>query len=338
MVQQPYRDVRYEWLAPNGESVDGTIYDDFGEIGWVDYPMPPETGKGGYEALELVFGMSVVRTTLEFSPAMLGQWVPLLTTRIEYQELSFQAFTMRGLRGSVKEEFPPRHVAASPGMDLFRHTERYHSTFTVDGSFSGEAHHVSLSLTVLQQLIGDAMADRLLAGLALTQPPALVVRAIPLHISHLLMAAMTPTLKGPSRNLYCQAKILEYLSALVDFICCDTSAAPVHNSRSRQRVQAIYDQLIASEGKPPTLDELAIQYGRSAKLLNEEFSQEYGNSIHGCMMEHRMVQAHAALLHTNVSIKQLAARLGYAHVSNFAIAFKRQFGYPPGSVRKKDNP
>ena len=157
MIPKPYKDVRYEWLSPSEESCDGKIRDDFGKSGWVDYPMLPETGKGGYEALELVFGMSVVRTTLEFSPEMLGQWLPLMTTHIEYTEPSFQAFTMRGLRGSVKEEFPPSHVAVSPGMDLFRHTERYCSTFTVDAGFSGEAHHVSLSRTVLNQLIGEAM-------------------------------------------------------------------------------------------------------------------------------------------------------------------------------------
>jgi AraC-like DNA-binding protein len=335
MSKKPYKDVRYEWLSPSGEPLNETIYDDFGEVGWMEYPMPPETGSGGYEAVELVLGMSVVRTKLDFSPAMLGQWVPLMTTRIEFAEPSFQAFTMRGLRGSVKEEFPPSHVAASPGMDLFRHTERYCSTFTVDGSFSGEAHHVSLSRTVLNQLIGESTGNRLLAKLSITRPPALTVRAIPLHVSQLLMTAMTPTLTGPTRKLYCQAKILEYLAALGAYVCADAGAMPERNQRSKQRSQAIYDQLLACEGKLPTLDELAQQYGRSMKLLNEEFAAEFGHSIYAFIMEHRLAQAHAALAQTDVSIKQLAAHLGYAHVSNFTIAFKRRFGYPPGSLRRK---
>jgi AraC-like DNA-binding protein len=335
MTKQPYKDVRYEWLAPNGEPLNDTIYADFGEIGWMDYPMPPETGKGGYEAVELVLGMSVVRTTFEFSPAMLGQWVPLMTTRIEFTEPSFQALTMRGIHGSVKEEFPPSHLAASPGMDLFRHTEQYCSTFTVDGSFSGEAHHVSLSRTVLNQLIGETLGDRLLKALLIIQPPALTVRAIPLHVSQLLMTALTPALTGPTRKLYCQAKILEYLAALSAFVCVDPGASPERNQRSKQRSQAIYDQLLACEGKLPTLDELAQQHGRSMKLLNEEFAAEFGHSIYAFIVEHRLAQAHAALAKTDVSIKQLAARLGYAHVSNFTIAFKRRFGYPPGSLRRK---
>lgn len=36
-----------------------------------------------------------------------------------------------------------------------------------------------------------------------------------------------------------------------------------------------------------------------------------------------------------MSLKRLAERLGYAHVNNFTIAFKRTFGYPPGSLRKR---
>ena len=337
MIPKPYKDVRYEWLSPSEESCDGKIRDDFGKSGWVDYPMLPETGKGGYEALELVFGMSVVRTTLEFSPEMLGQWLPLMTTHIEYTEPSFQAFTMRGLRGSVKEEFPPSHVAVSPGMDLFRHTERYCSTFTVDAGFSGEAHHVSLSRTVLNQLIGEAMGDLLLEELSIARAPDLTVRSIPLHVSHLLMAAMTPMLIGPTRNLYCQAKILEYLAALGEYVSADAKRLPMRSQRSKQRAQAIYDQLVACDGKLPTLIELAQQYGRSMKLLNEEFTAEFGRSIFGFMTEHRLEQAHAALVKSDVSIKQLAARLGYTHVSNFAIVFKRRYGYPPGSLRRKSN-
>jgi AraC-like DNA-binding protein len=69
--------------------------------------------------------------------------------------------------------------------------------------------------------------------------------------------------------------------------------------------------------------------------LRTTASLEFGSSIHGCMMEHRLSQAHAALRQTDTSIKQLAARLGYAHVSNFTIAYKRKFGYPPGSLRRK---
>jgi DNA-binding response OmpR family regulator len=115
-----------------------------------------------------------------------------------------------------------------------------------------------------------------------------------------------------------------------DHLCVEQEVFPQRNQRSR----AICDLLIKHEGKAPTLDELAQQFGRSAKLLNEEFADEFGQSIYSFMSEHRLIQAHAALAQTDVPIKQLAARLGYAHVNNFSIAFKRRYGYPPGSLRR----
>ena len=335
MKMKPFKSVTFEWLAEDGEAVDGSADRRFGESGWQDYPMPPECGKGGYEALDLPLGMTFVRTVLEFSPALLGQQLPLIEVDAEFTEPTFQAMSFRGLRGGINEAFPPARLAVSPGIDLFRHTGHYRSAFTADATFSGEACHVSIGRTVLDQLIDNEVAEALLAGLDITQRPAIAVRSIPLHVSQLLFSAATPTLTGSTRQLFCQAKVLEYLAALAHLVCANDEVLPEHNQKARQRVHAIHAQLLASEGKLPTLDELAQQYGRSAKLLNEEFAHEFGSSIHACMMEHRLTQAHAALQQTDVSIKQLAARLGYTHVSNFTIAFKRKFGYPPGSLRRK---
>ena len=40
------------------------------------------------------------------------------------------------------------------------------------------------------------------------------------------------------------------------------------------------------------------------------------------------------IVKTDLALKVLAARLGYAHVSNFTAAFRRQFGVTPGSLRR----
>ena len=331
MKLKPFKAVKFDWLSESGETVDGSENNRFGESGWLEYPMPPEHGKGGYEAIDLTLGMTFVRTALEFSPSMLGKQLPLIDVDAEFTEPTFQVMSFRGLRGGITELYPPARLAASPGIELFRYTEHYRSSFTADATFSGEACHVSIGHTVLEQLIGEEVAAALLANLDIAQPPAITARPIPLHISQHIFSADTPTLSGSARQLFCQAKILEYMAALVHLVCAKDEIPPEHNQKARQRAETIHAQLIASEGKLPTLDELAFQYGRSAKLLNEEFALEFGKSIYTYMAEHRLMQAHAALQQTEISIKQLAGKLGYAHVSNFTIAFKRHFGYPPDS-------
>ena len=334
MNLKPFKSVTFEWLSESGNAIQGSQDRNFGESGWMDYPMLPENGKGGYEVLSLAIGLTFVRTALEFTPSVLGKQLPLIEVDTEFTEPTFQVMSFRGLRGAVNEAYPPARLAVSPGIDLLRHTQHYRSAFIADATFSGEACHVSISRTVLNQLIGHDVTRALLATLEIAEAPAVVVRPIPLHVSQLLFSADTPSLTGATRKLFCQAKVLEYLAALVHSVCVSDEMAPEHNQKSRLRAQAIHAQLLAVEGKLPTLDELAKQYGRSAKLLNDEFAQEFGNSIYGFMTDHRLTLAHAALEHSNVTIKHLAAKLGYTHVNNFTIAFKRKFGYPPGVLRR----
>jgi len=334
MIPKPFKTVTFEWLSDAGEKVAGTEDRNFGTAGWLDYPMPPRCGKGGYEALDLTLGMTFVRTALEFSPSVLGKMLPMMEVDAEFLEPTFHAMSLRGVRGGLIEMYPPAGLALSPGVDLFRYTKHYRSTFTADATSSGEACHCSIGRTVLNQLIGSDVAETLLASLGISEPPSTIAKQIPLHVSQLMISAAASTLSGSTRKLFCQAKILEYLAALVHLVCASAEVVPEHNQRSRNRSLALHAKLLSCEGKLPTLDELANEFGRSAKLLNEEFGQEFGKSIYAFMTEHRLNQAHAAMQSTNTSIKQLAAKLGYSHVNNFTNAFKKKFGYPPGSLRR----
>lgn len=335
MIESPFKNVHFDWLSESGSKVESFLPTDFCESGWIAYPMPSETGSGGYELLDLALGTSVVRTSIAFTPSMLGKWVPLMDVNAEFTEPSFQAMTLRGLRGNVQERFPPAQIAISEGIDLFRHTPHYASSFTADASYSGDGFHLSIARSTMNRLIGDTVAKALLTQLNLTQVPGVAAHSVPLHVSQHIVNATAPALTGSTRKLYCQAKVLEYLAALVHHMCANTKPAPERNQKSKQRIRAIHDQLVNCEGKLPTLDELSAQYGCSARLLNEEFALEFGQSIYNFVMSHRLTQAHAALQQTDISIKQLAAKLGYAHVSNFTIAFKRRFSYSPGSLRRK---
>ncbi len=301
----------------------------------MDYPFHAETGKGKYELIHLALGMMISRSIIEFSPSVIGKYITLLKVSAEFDSPTFQVNVAKGLRGSVDEHSLSSSLAISPGMDLFRHCQRYDSTFFADASFSGELTHLSVPFGMLQSLIGIEETSHVFRKLMIASTPAVAVHPIPLHISNLLIQATKKGFSGSSRHLFAQAKTLEYLAALVEHLGASSPSKPERQEKTLERVHAIHDQLVACEGRLPTLDELAGQYGRSAKLLNEEFSQEFGLSIFAFITDYRLLQAHEALQHTDISIKQLAARLGYAHVSNFTIAFKHRFGYPPRSLRRR---
>ncbi|WP_186343219.1 helix-turn-helix domain-containing protein [Allochromatium palmeri] len=79
---------------------------------------------------------------------------------------------------------------------------------------------------------------------------------------------------------------------------------------------------------------LAQHFGRSAQTLNREFKERFGLPIAAYVSAQRLQEAHAAIANTATPLKVIAANLGYSHVNHFSNAFRRQFGYSPGALRK----
>ena len=115
---------------------------------------------------------------------------------------------------------------------------------------------------------------------------------------------------------------------------CNWDFAPTSAVKLRQ-VHQLYEEISGLQGKVPTLDELAKQYGMSARVLNKEFRKVYGVSIFSYISELRLKEAHEALLKTDLPMKNMALNMGYSHVNHFISAFGKKFGYSPGSLRKR---
>ena len=105
-------------------------------------------------------------------------------------------------------------------------------------------------------------------------------------------------------------------------------------SHKIEAIHELHDHLMVLEGKLPTMAVMAQQTGLSQGELNKVFTEEYGMPVHRFVQQQRMTEAHEAVAFSKVPLKVLAHRLGYSHVNHFITAFKRQFGYPPGSLRK----
>lgn len=186
--------------------------------------------------------------------------------------------------------------------------------------------------SLLQSLLGDSVEAMLMARLGLNKTVKAVTRKTPPHLNTPLKDAMSDRYAGPARRLFAQAKALEYLGGLIGFLQADDGKAS--QRRHTKKVRELREYLLALEGRIPTLSQLAADFGLSAKQLNIEFKAEFGQSIFNYITSNRLEQAHAALLESSIPMKVLAERLGYSHVNHFITAFKRKFGYSPGSVRK----
>ena len=83
---------------------------------------------------------------------------------------------------------------------------------------------------------------------------------------------------------------------------------------------------------PPSIQQLAKIVSISESKLKKDFKTMYGSPIYEYYQKARMQAAQDKLLTGNFSVKEVAMELGYANLSNFTIAFKKEFGVLPSQL------
>ena len=335
MTKTPRAPVTVRWLIDPDESVRvaAVLPVEVEVLQHGAYPFPPELGHGWFERLTLGPGVSLYRGVHRFRPGTPGRLVPLGEFTADFPETMLWAQSVRGGTILHRELVPPAELIYRPGHDFFRRADRIHSIPAVDSSSDSEMTCLLIAEGALAGLLGKELAPHLIVRLGLQRPPVATVLAMPRHLSAPLHAALSPTLSGQVQRLYGQAKVLEYLCALAAHLGADESEGP-RKRRAQDSVRALHDHLLRLEGKLPTVEQLALGFGMSARRLNDAFARQYGEPIYAFVTSVRLMEAHAALLEGDLPIKVLSQRLGYSHVNHFTRAFTKKFGYPPGSLRR----
>jgi AraC-like DNA-binding protein len=302
------------------------------------YSMPPEVGKAWLDSLIFPDGIALYRAVHEMQPSPRGQLIPILEVNGVSAEPTFNAQIWLSGLGCHHEYWkglnaPPVEIVAFPGRDTFRYKKLWQTKVLVEGGVTSEMKSVVVPDSVMRTLLGEEPVETLLSRLGLTDTRQAVVLPMPLYVSAPLREAMSGQFSGAARKLFAQARILDYLGGLLSFVMSD-ELAPSQPAPDR-KVEELHHYLLSLEGQMPTLIDLAREFGISARRLNADFTAKYGQSIYGFVMEHRLAQAHDILLAEPLPMKTLATRLGYSHVNHFSAAFKKRFGYPPGSLRRK---
>lgn len=82
----------------------------------------------------------------------------------------------------------------------------------------------------------------------------------------------------------------------------------------------------------PSIQQLAKMVSISESKLKKDFKTMYGYPIYEYYQKARMQAAQDKLLTRKYSVKEVAMELGYANLSNFTIAFKKEFGVLPSQL------
>ena len=323
-------------LEPAGDAV--TLERAGPDLQRLPYAMPPEIGVAWLDSLIFPDGIVLYRAVHEMAPSPRGQLIPLMDVDGLSEEPAFNAQIWLSGLGCHHEywqgrDAPAVEIVAFPGRDTFRYKRLWQAKVLVEGGVTSEMKSVVVPDSVMRTLLGGDATDTLVSRLGLSEARQTVVLPMPLHVSAPLRDAMSSQFTGAARKLFAQARILDYLGGLLHFVLSED--LPPAQPASDRKMEYLRDHLVNLEGAMPTLIDLAKQFGVSARRLNANFAAKYGQSIYSFVTEHRLAQAHALLLSEPIALKTLSKRLGYSHVNHFSTAFKKRFGYPPGSLRRK---
>jgi AraC-like DNA-binding protein len=96
-------------------------------------------------------------------------------------------------------------------------------------------------------------------------------------------------------------------------------------------VQILTDNQLS---KFPSIDSLSRTAMMSSTKLKTRFKQIYGMKLYEFYNRNRLEQAREMLKTGNYSVKQVGINIGFSNLSNFAKAFRKEFGVLPKEILK----
>ena len=89
--------------------------------------------------------------------------------------------------------------------------------------------------------------------------------------------------------------------------------------------------------KHHTIPEIARNVAMSPTKLKNGFKALFGMGLYKYLQQQRMEKGKYLLENTEKTLKDISRSLGFRYSNNFSTSFKKHFGMPPETWRKKNS-
>jgi AraC-like DNA-binding protein len=148
--------------------------------------------------------------------------------------------------------------------------------------------------------------------------------------------AESPEERSPMNIIMVQNRIMmlveRFFTSLYDKMKNLKEVASIDNDEMQRMMDA--EALLVSDFSvpAPTIPELARHAAMSETKFKNQFRKIYDSGPYEYFQKNRMQRAKYLLLTRNFSVKETGQQLGFNNLSNFTIAFKKEFGTLPSEV------
>lgn len=135
-------------------------------------------------------------------------------------------------------------------------------------------------------------------------------------------------------SLFLEAQILNLLSLFLAQVEEPISSNGYSLSRTDQeRIHRAKEILIERLEDPPTLAELAKIVGTNEFKLKRGFKEVFGTTPYAYHLQHKLEQARSYILDTDLTIAEIAYKVGYSDPAHLTNAFRKQYDIRPSDLR-----
>ncbi|UZW57236.1 AraC family transcriptional regulator [Sphingobium sp. JS3065] len=104
---------------------------------------------------------------------------------------------------------------------------------------------------------------------------------------------------------------------------------------SLRELNRIYDYVESVVNRSPTTEEISKQCGISSAHLRRSFKHSTGDTLHQYVTNVRLRKARSLLAESDLPLKEVAYRLGFASSSTFSSTFRKISGETPSGFRTR---
>lgn len=143
------------------------------------------------------------------------------------------------------------------------------------------------------------------------------------------------TVQDHIKPSYIKIKLMELLLMLTELDFNEGKADCVYFSQvQRDCIRQIHDFVVEHIMEHYTIEELAERFEISPTAMKNCFKGIYGVPIYAYFRTYRLQIAERLLREGQLSVAEIAAKIGYTNPNKFTSAFRSEYGMPPTAYKK----
>jgi AraC-like DNA-binding protein len=145
---------------------------------------------------------------------------------------------------------------------------------------------------------------------------------------------LTCPLSGVCRRFFMEGKANELLAHFLSQLGVPDRNVRFLNCDDLNKLSLARQILENDLSSPPSIKTLSRHCGLNEHKLKAGFRLHFGESVGGILRKERMKQARWLLEQSDKSVSHVGNLVGYSNTSHFIEAFRKEFGFTPGQMRR----